>query len=299
MKTLFYPVLLLFLFTSCCIENKMNETAARINEIKKGQAAESIQVSSISKQGFKKLDEIKIDSFINARMQTRLQKAKNGLDSINTILIAIEEKLKSKKAFRQAYKKEILPALTRLENYRGDYSIRQKVYVMLEDGLDIANYTLFDLAAFFGPGKYKIPEQSVEVAAKSFSPLVESVIKFSNKYRELPRKATLVILGFADGTGFSPESQLYKTLADLIGKAEVTNPELNQKLSELRATELVNMLTRQFILKESSLEGKEGFKVEYLQMGKGEQLPIPGINDYRVDDERRRIVLCYWAVIPD
>jgi hypothetical protein len=32
--------------------------------------------------------------------------------------------------------------------------------------------------------------------------------------------------------------------------------------------------------------------------GRGEALPNPAIRNYAVEDERRRIVLFYWAVVP-
>jgi outer membrane protein OmpA-like peptidoglycan-associated protein len=299
MKSIIYFLTVSVFFASCCAGSKMEETAKRISEIKKGQAAEEMRVNSISSVSFRKLAEIKLDSIINQRMAARVIKSKKGLDSVNAIIASLEEKLKTKKEFRSSYRTVIIPGLAELDNFRKEYDLRQNVYVMLEDGLDITNYTLFDLAAFFGPGKYQIPEEAHELAVKSFAPMVDSVIKFSNKYKELPRKATLVILGFADGTGFAPESELYRMLAEKIGKPQATNPELNQKLSELRATELVKMLTRQFVIRDNNLQNREIFTVEYLQQGKGEQYPLPTITDYRADDERRRIVLCYWAVIPD
>jgi hypothetical protein len=299
MKFIYTAVLLAIMLTSCCVGKRMAEVQQRLGEVKKGQALEQERVGSIGYKSLAKLAEVKLDSIINSRIQARLAKAKNGLDSVNAIIESISGLLVSKKDFRNNYHTVILPALLNLEAYHKLNNIRQQAYLMLEDGLDITNYTLFDLAAFFGPGKYQIPEESSEIASKAFAPLVDSVILFSNKYKDLSRKASLVILGFADGTGFAAGSDLYNTLAGLLGKTSATNPELNQKLSELRATELVKLLSRQFLKKNAVLENKDIFSVEYLEQGKGEQYPIPTIKDYRVDDERRRIVLCYWAVIPD
>jgi outer membrane protein OmpA-like peptidoglycan-associated protein len=277
----------------------MTEVQQRLGEVKKGQAIEQERINKIGSISIQKLAEIKLDSIINNRIQARLLKAKTGLDSVNAIIETISQLLVSKKDFRKNYRPVILPVLLQLEQYRNLYNIRQQAYLMLEDGLDITTYTLFDLAAFFGSGKYRIPEEATELASKSFAPLVDSVIQFSNKYKNLPRKASLVILGFADGTGFDVGSDLYNTLANLIGNPNPTNPELNQKLSELRAAELVKMLYRQFVIRNNTMENKDIFSIEYLEQGKGEQYPIPTIKDYRVNDERRRIVLCYWAVIPD
>jgi len=40
-------------------------------------------------------------------------------------------------------------------------------------------------------------------------------------------------------------------------------------------------------------------RIAYLAVGQGEEYPLPYITDYRDDDERRRIVLCYWSVLPE
>lgn len=83
----------------------------------------------------------------------------------------------------------------------------------------------------------------------------------------------------------------------MLNKTDAVKEELNKKLSELRALELISQMTRLFIQKTSSSPAK--LKVEYIGQGKGEEYPIPSIKDYRENDERRRIVLCYWSVLPD
>jgi len=37
----------------------------------------------------------------------------------------------------------------------------------------------------------------------------------------------------------------------------------------------------------------------YYAEGKGEELPKGKITDYKVNDERRRVVLIYWTVLPE
>jgi outer membrane protein OmpA-like peptidoglycan-associated protein len=165
--------------------------------------------------------------------------------------------------------------------------------------LNLADFSLFSLAAFFGPGKYIIPEDKDQLAVQSFSPIIDSLINFSNRYSTVNRTATLVILGFADGAGFDTTSELYDTLITLAGKSEATKQELNQKLSELRAKELIKKLTTSFLQKAGSFQDPDKLKIEYLGQGKGEEFPLTSIKNYQDDDERRRIVLCYWVVLPD
>lgn len=284
--------------TSCVGSKKMDAARQRLNKIKEAQNGEVKQIKQISSANITRLNENKIDSIIKSRIDFRVGSINVQMDSVAGEINMLDSLMIDKKDFRKAYKKVIIPKLASLDSFRLENARRMQVYLMLEDGLNTANYTLFDLAGFFGPGKYAIPEGQEEATAKSFSPLIDSVVKFSEKYRNFSQTATLVILGFADGTGFDPKSQLYTELARLIGRPEVSKQELNKKLSELRAETLIKHLKSQLIKKMGGQEGTGSFKIEFIGLGKGEYYPFQSITDYKEDDERRRIVLCYWAVLP-
>ena len=256
-------------------------------------------MSSISLIGSEKLYANKIDSNISNRLGVRISKIQFRLDSVNRQIDSLQILSSDLKTFRKAYRKEIKPKLAQLKGFRQQYENRMQVYIMLEDGLNLANYTLFDLAAFFGPGLYTIPKEQEQVAAQSFMPLVDSLISFSNKYQSIPRTATLVILGFADGQGINPDGSLYLTLSNMMNNTAASKEDMNRKLSELRAIELITHLTRLLGRKVNEIQNFNNLKVEYIGQGKGETYPILTIKDYKVDDERRRIVLCYWSVLPD
>jgi outer membrane protein OmpA-like peptidoglycan-associated protein len=280
---------------SCIGAKKMREAKEKLNKIKEGQVAELKQITQIESTVETKLEENKIDSILNLRFTSRLEMSSRQMDSVGKEIGILDSLNKSD--FRKSYKKIIVPRLDLLDSFRMLSTARNQIYLMLEDGLNTSTYTLFDLAAFFGPGKYLIPEDKLDLATMSFSPMVDSIIKFSNKYNTIPRAATLIILGFADGTGFS-EGPLFDTLTGRIGRRDVTKQELNQKLSELRADELIKLLSLQFLKRNDAMVNAEMQIVEYLQQGKGEEYPLRTIKDYQTDDERRRVVLCYWAVIP-
>ena len=125
------------------------------------------------------------------------------------------------------------------------------------------------------------------------------MMKFSNQYKDIPKTGTLVILGFADGMGFSTDAGLLDTLNAAIGKTDPSKEELNIKLSEFRAIELVEQLKKIFSDKASSFDDFHNLSIKYIPQGKGEAYPLPYIKDYTNDDPRRRIVLCYWIVLPD
>lgn len=285
-------------FSSCCIQGKIDGAKTALSDFRSQQEKEKQKIEALKGLSGLKLDEGKIDTTIQNRIFERLAKFKTSMNLPERFAQVIDSLITSNKAFRKNYKTLVLPFLDSLRKATDGYSSRLKLYIMVEDGLNIANYELFDLAAFFGPGKYEIPEEKSELAVKSFSPIIDSVIAFSKRY-DLPGTASLVILGFADGTGFSNSGPLFETLTTYIGRKDVTKEELNQKLSELRAKELIKQLTGAFLQKASAFNEMEKIGVEYIGQGKGEAYPLPTIKDYTVDDSRRRIVLCYWAVLPD
>jgi len=70
-------------------------------------------------------------------------------------------------------------------------------------------------------------------------------------------------------------------------------------LSELRAENLRVFLNRIVAERSTEFLNYQTLTFENIKRGMGETLPDPTIKDYREDDERRRIVLCYWSVLPE
>ena len=289
----------IIIFSSCGSQKKIEATRKVLTDIKEKQAEETAKLTTVSGFSDSRLQDGRIDSNIKAHIAEKLSKYQGLIDSARSEAAKVELLMADKKEFRKQYKSYILPLLDSLQKNNAKYAERLSIYVMIEDGLDISNYQLFDLAAFFGPGKYIIPDDKTDLALVSFAPIIDSLIKFSNKYNERARTASLVILGFADGTGFSNEGPLFDTLTTKIGRTDVTKEELNKKLSELRAEELIKQLAKVFLQKGPSFVNFDKLNIEYIHNGKGESYPLPTIKDYQVDDPRRRIVLCYWVVLPD
>jgi hypothetical protein len=299
MKNLLILLAGVAIMSSCVGNKKIAAAKNKLSAIDAQIQKEKSDIKDISTQAGNKLQANKIDSNILNRIDKRLTKSQSALDSAAVQVGRLNEILKDKKNTRKNYKSIILPVLDSLQKQSDRYAQRLALYMMIKDGLNVADFKQFDLAAFFGPGKYQIPEEKADIAALSFSPVVDSLIFFSNKYSQYPRTATLIVLGFADGTGITNGSELYYTLLDELRKPQAEKEELNQKLSELRAKELIKQMTNLYLKKASGYSEIEKLKTEYVGQGKGESLPISGIKDYTVDDERRRIVLCYWAVLPD
>jgi hypothetical protein len=176
---------------------------------------------------------------------------------------------------------------------------RKYSFDMIEESLSKSTKTLFSLAAFFGPGGYAIPEEKLEKARIYFSPVIDSLIKFSNKYAEAPRTATIIVNGYADATQISKGSKLYNELAASLKVDEPTKEQLNIRLSALRAEELSKLFTKTIEAKSGKFIALPKITFENLEVGRGEQLPDPTIKNYKVNDERRRIVIVYWSVLPN
>lgn len=283
---------------SSCITQKIKKTEQQITSAKAIVANTQAKLSTLQSESNSKLSQGKIDSTLLVIYNQKINTIQQKNDSITTDINEITRLLTNKKAFSKSYKSEVLPKLQAISTYQLQSS-SSKILAMLEDGLNNSNFHLFDLAAFFGPGKYAIPSHKKDLAVTSFNPMLDSVIGFANKYATLPRTATLIVLGFADGQGFNEQNPATDTLKMLLQNETANTAQLNQKLSELRAEELINVLSLRFLQRVSEIQGADLFKIDYIGRGKGETYPLPFIKDYKVNDDRRRIVLCYWTVLPN
>lgn len=299
MKKILILLTTVVLMYSCVSNKKIVVAKTKVTGFEAQVKSENAEINKINKLANVKLQANKIDSNILVLINRKLPKATARLDTATIMTNQLNEILKDDKKTKRNYRSIVLPALDSLQQIKDEYAMRLALYEMISDGLNVADYKQFNLAAFFGPGKYNIPEDKVEIARLSFEPLLDSLIHFSNKYSQYPRTATIVFLGFADGMGITADSELYYTLLKELNKQQATKAELNLKLSDLRARELIGQMTAIYLKKAPDFINGANLKVEYLFEGKGEAYPISKIKDYTTDDERRRIVLAYWIVLPD
>lgn len=262
-----------------------------------------LEESELLKETFKKRDRAlgdeRIDTTINNRVNMRLQHYIAEMDSINNEIIVLENTLNDRKAFRKNYNDSIATKLAKLEIRKKENELRLKRFRMLNEALDISRQNPFDLAAFFGSGKYTIPPDKYKKAVGMFAPAIDSLIIFSNKYADVPRTSTLVVNGFADGQAIDTSSALYETLLNYLGKSNASRRELNHALSELRAAEISKLMEQLLEKKKTAFANHHTIDFNFYGYGQGETYPSKKISNYREDDERRRIVLVYWSVFPD
>lgn len=243
-----------------------------------------------------KFAEEKIDSAINQKINLKLNTYKNQSDSLGIAINFIDSVIKKGKLFKQN-KNNIEQQLILVRNYSSNSNSRLRRFKMIDDGLAIAEQHKFNLAAFFGLGKYEISPDKVAEAEQSFAPILDSLANFSNNYADVEQMATLVVLGYADAAGFEEQSEIYKTLTTLLNDSVPTRQSLNFKLSELRAQNITDLM-EQMLNKKKADKAVQNIDFIFIQNGKGESLPSKKITDYTEVDERRRVVMLFWNILP-
>ena len=140
--------------TSCIGNRKIAAAKNKLKGIEEQMQTEKAGIKAINSMADVKLQSNKIDSNIMHRIDGRLAKSGALLNAAQVQINQLNEILKDKKSTRQNYKSIVLPVLDSLQKQSDLYAERLSLYLMIKEGLSVADFKLFDLAAFFGPGKY-------------------------------------------------------------------------------------------------------------------------------------------------
>lgn len=241
-----------------------------------------------------------IDAEIADSVSHKIGKYAADLDSFKNAISFISEKINTSRKVYKLNRSKIDSSFGLIDRYKSKANYRIRRFTMINESLDIIvnQQHMFDLAAFFGPGKYEIPLDKRPIAEQLFSPLVDSLVGFYNKYADVEKKATLVILGYADGSGFNPESDIFKTLVEKLNDSTASKERMNQKLSEWRAMNIGNLMEYSIEKKIPNYTNIKSIDFLFIEKGKGEEYPSKLVTDYKADDERRRVVLLFWNILP-
>lgn len=293
-------LLFIVLFFSGCFSNKKAQLQQVLTQATDIQQADIKVVEATKLKVDERLKAEVIDGNIADSIRFKIARYSTELDSFKNAIIFIEDKVSSG---RKAYKKnqpEIDSSFALIDRYKSRANFRLRRFTMINESLDVIvnQQHIFDLAAFFGPGKYEIPTEKTTIAQQAFSPLIDSLVGFYNKYADVEKRATLVILGYADGSGFNPESDIYKSLATVLNDSLPSKESLNQKLSELRAVNIGDLMEQSLEQKIPNYAAIKFIDFLFVEKGKGEEYPSKLITDYKIDDERRRVVLLFWNILP-
>ena len=168
---------------------------------------------------------------------------------------------------------------------------------MIADLLSRSLVIKIDEDIIFEPGLYKVSAALVQNMPKVFEPAAIEIESFVKKYPDYDLSLIVNANGFADGTSIAEGSALYKDIKAKVKNQNASGKELNKELSRLRAEEVIGLFKSYF--DNRFKPGKNILNTLYTFEGKGDELPNPKINDYKVDDARRRVVLLYWSVFPE
>jgi len=293
-------ILLISVFLVSCYSGKkaqMNQLLQSADAVLK---AETKIVEDTKQKMEDRLKSEDIDAEIADSIKAKIAKYSTDLDSFKNAINFIDSKINTSRSFYVNNKIQISESFGLIDLYKSKSNYRLRRFTMINESLDVIvnQQHMFDLAAFFGPGKYDIPEDKKDIAEKSFSPLIDSLVKFYNKYADVEKKATLVILGYADGSGFSPDSEIYNSIIEKLNDSTATKEKMNQKLSEWRAINIGNLMEYSIENKIPNYKDVKTIDFLFVEKGKGEEFPSKKITDYKTDDDRRRVVLLFWNILP-
>lgn len=281
-----------------CYSGKKSQAAKLVSGTKEVLVTETRQITDIQSAKDQQLADENIDTTINNRIIAKLNKYNSELADMQSKTSLTETLLSNNHNFRKNYKSVVLPALGGMDSFVNKSPVRMAKYRMIKDGIAQSKKRLYEMAAFFGPGKYDIPEDKTKMADTLFIPVIDSLINFANIYSVINQTGTLVVNGYADGMNIDASSPLYNLLLSALQKSSASKEELNQQLSQLRADAIAVLLEKLVVKKQDQFISWSTFNINLFEYGQGETFPTKTIKDYTVDDDRRRVVLIYWSVLP-
>ncbi|MCH5600475.1 hypothetical protein [Niabella ginsengisoli] len=189
--------------------------------------------------------------------------------------------------------------ISQLDSFNQNRIKRDRIYELLNEAVKVKAFEKYGLGAFFDPGVYKIAPSGFNLLSRSFLPAIDSMAALSNRYTDVKRSIHLVIVGYADALPFSTETALYKELKNYLNVDDPSKEQLNLALSDLRAAELLKNLKMIMRDNASKFTSFNQLAVGSTSYGRGEALPFKNVTNYTDNDERRRVVVFYWAILPE
>jgi hypothetical protein len=233
-----------------------------------------------------------------AVLDQRLTYYRYRLDSMQRATDTLRQKLESPAAVRKEFRVIRARVLLIDSIINKSASFREYAFTMIEDGLKISRPLLYSMAAFFGPGGFEIPHNKYALATKYFTPLIDSLVRFSNRYPNVIRMANVTVNGYADAGNIGRSSPLYRKMLLKLQQPSASRQELNAALSGLRAEEISRFVSLLITQRHTDFIATDRLLFETVEKGMGEELPSQKIHDYKTSDDRRRVVKIYWNVLP-
>lgn len=278
---------------SCLPQKKVGSSKKELGSINSQLQENNSKLMALNAERLDKEKHNEIDDTANSRIQKFINRTKNEIDTQiknNTILIG-----------ETVVEKSDWDRLRAALSFSRNSAKRLNDKILFLNDLISRNLVVrLDQDVLFEPGKYQVSPTVAKTISKQFEPAVKEIDIFTKKYPEFPLSLVITAKGYADATTIAAGTPLYSELREKLMKLSSQEPdskELNKQLSRERA-ESVKTLFQSFATGSNTNEIFKT-KVLYLFEGKGENLPDPKIDDYKLNDPRRRVVLLYWSVFPE
>lgn len=188
-------------------------------------------------------------------------------------------------------------AIEYLNSVKESYRKELENILFFDELFDASTFSRLSTAAFFAPGQYMLSDTTYQKAKTIMDQLIGDALQFSSKYPSKKLHAMFVVTGFADEESIAPGSELYQSLSTSLNVAAPSRKLLNRELSSRRAAAIKDIMAKEYYLLGKDNKNKH-LAANFLGLGKGEELP-DRVTDYKPVDERRRVVLLYWSMLPE
>ena len=279
-------ITIIILFASCTstksIKNSVSSEEKSLQVL--SNKVDFINTKRLAKKSSGELDDL-TDS-ISGKYIARLK------DSINSRLSYFNALTSNKKIRR--HKKDINNYLKQATQA---YSNELENIIFLDDLFSASTFNRLNTATFFGSGEYKLGDTAIAQVSLISKNIIKEASNFSAAHANKKLTAMFIVYGYADEERITNGSELYLDLAAAINSSGPDNKLLNAELSKRRALSIKNILKENFeIIKQQSTAST--LSANFFAIGKGELLPSASISNYQPVDERRRVVLLYWSILP-
>jgi outer membrane protein OmpA-like peptidoglycan-associated protein len=299
MKKSNLAILLILIYIMCsCLASKSTVDSSKmaLKTAKESNERALKMLDLMSEQAKKAEQEGKIATTANEEIQiyvtTEKQKIEQQNKEMQTSLAELEN---SKGVSNDAVKKANSLVMSSSNTLR---IVEEKTKVIV-DFLGNETFSKAEIGALFSAGEYKLVPSQMKDGEKIFKPVIDKIFSFANKYsgKYANLKGEIIITGYSDATPIEKNSRLYKDLAKGLGVEEPTITQLNQKLSEMRALAVKELL--ETIITKRKSTTKETLDIKILVFGRGEEIPRGLPSNLSKNDFKRRVVTFYWVVLPN
>ena len=296
-----YSTVFIWVMLGCMTQKQQSQQA--INRQQKAQSKTVRSTGLVSQRSREAVKSGRISESANKSIQTYITSQQDSIrfDSLAMVKINTELSGIDEKANPEALKAVVAKAnLIMTESNRRLRAFDRRTAVIV-GFLNSETFSKSELNTLFGTGDYRLTTEQFNQGRQLFTPIVEKIFLFSNKYKGgfKSMEGEIIVTGYSDATPIESGSRLYNDLVQKLNRDNrIRNPskaDLNRKLSELRAEAVKGIIDD--IIRDRKNENNF-LKMAVKTLGRGEEIPPFLTSNVTRDDQRRRIVTFYWVVLP-